>query len=161
MRIPTLIRPLSAAAFVLILATEPYAQNLAGFTTQSLNGSYALVGTGGARTAASVGIENYDGKGNVTRSLLLNEAGPDEKRQIIAITGTGTYSVRPNGMGSATITNTLPDGSTFVSDLDFVITHARTRKGEGYKLATEFFSVLRESGIAAPLVTFTLTRLPD
>jgi hypothetical protein len=33
------------------------------------------VGTGGDHTAASVGIDTYDGQGNVSRTLVLNESG--------------------------------------------------------------------------------------
>jgi hypothetical protein len=62
-------------------------------------------------------------------------------------------------MGTTTIVNTLPTGSTFTSHLDFVITQAIADDDE--KVATEVFAILREAGIAAPLVTFVLTRLPD
>jgi hypothetical protein len=63
-------------------------------------------------------------------------------------------------MGMTTITNTLPDGTTFSSHLDFVITQATT-SANGVKVATEVSAMLRETGIAAPLVTFVLRRLPD
>jgi hypothetical protein len=116
---------------------------------------------GGNHTAASVGIEIYDGQGNVTRSLVLNEREADHARKVVPITGQGTYRVQPNGMGTATIVNTQPDGSTFTSHLDFVITQATTAKTNGEKVATEVFAMLRETGVAASLVTFVLTRLPD
>ncbi|HEY7709214.1 MAG TPA: hypothetical protein VIG57_04185 [Candidatus Entotheonella sp.] len=131
------------------------------FTDASLQGHYALVGTGGNHTAASVGIEIYDGQGNVTRTLVLNEREADHTRKVVRITGQGTYRVQPNGMGTATIVNTLPDGSTFTSHLDFVITQATPASTHDEKVATEVFAILQETGIAAPLVTFVLTRLPD
>ena len=131
------------------------------FTDASLRGQYALVGTGGNHRAASVGIETYDGQGNVTRTLILNESDADQIRKVVTLTGKGTYRLQPNGMGTATIVNTLPDGTTFTSHLDFVITHATSGNPGDEKLATEVFSILRETGIAAPLVTFVLTRLPD
>ena len=131
------------------------------YSEASLRGQYAIVGTGGNHTAASLGIEVYDGQGNVTRSLILNERDADDTRKVIRITGRGSYRVQPDGMGNATIVNTLPDGSTFTSHLDFVITQATTTNTRGEKIATEVFAILRETGIAAPLVTFVLTRLPD
>ena len=131
------------------------------FSDASLHGQYALVGTGGDHTAASVGIESYDGQGNVSRTLVLNERDADHRRKVVNMTGRGTYHVQPNGMGTATIVNTLPDGSTFTSHLDFVITQARVAESGDEKVATKVFAVLRETGIAAPLVTFALTRLPD
>ena len=150
---------------VLILGLLPckqaQGQQQRPFTSASLHGQYALVGTGGNHTAASIGIETYDGQGNVTRTLVLNERAADQTRKVVRITGQGTYRVQPNGMGAATIVNTLPDGSTFTSHLDFVITQATIVNPRGEKVASEMFAILRETGIAAPLVTFVLTRLPD
>ena len=117
-------------------ATDVRAQQQTGFTAASLSGTYALVGTGGAHETASIGIETYDGQGNMTRSLVLNERGSAQNRHIITITGQGTYSVQTNGMGSTIILNTLPDGTTFSSHLDFVITQATT-SANGVKAATE------------------------
>jgi hypothetical protein len=144
-----------------LLSVPPaYGQQQRPFSNASLHGQYALVGTGGNHRAASVGIETYDGQGNVARSLVLNERDAEQKRQVVTITGQGTYQVQPNGMGTTTIVNTLPSGSTFTSHLDFVITQAMVTDQEE-KVATEVFAILREAGIAAPLVTFVLTRLPD
>jgi hypothetical protein len=50
------------------------------------------------------------------------------------------------------------DGSTFSSHLDFVITQATPASTNDKKMATAVFAILRETGIAAPLVTFVLTR---
>jgi hypothetical protein len=145
----------------LLFCRQALSQPQTPFTDASLHGQYAVVGTGGSHTAASVGIEIYDGQGNVTRTLVLNERDADRTRKVVRITGQGTYRVQPNGMGTATIVNTLQDGSTFTSHLDFVITQATPANTNNEKVATEVFSILRETGIAAPLVTFVLTRLPD
>lgn len=131
------------------------------FTNASLQGQYAVVGSGGNHTAASIGIEIYDGQGNVTRTLILNESDAEQTRKVVRLTGQGTYRVQPNGMGTASIVNTLPDGSTFTSHLDFVVTRATTANTHDDKLALEVVAILRETGIAATLVTFVLTRLPD
>ena len=144
----------------LLFCSPAQGQSHKPFTQESLKGQYALVGNGGNNTAASIGIETYDGKGNVTRNLILNESNADHERTVVTIKGQGTYNVQPNGMGTAKIVNTLPDGSTFTSHLDFVITQANTSR-EDEKMATEVFAILRERGIAATLVTFVLKRLPD
>jgi hypothetical protein len=148
-------------ALSLLLCRPAPGQPQRPFTNASLRGQYALVGAGGDHTAASVGIETHDGQGNVTRTLVLNERDTDHTRKVVTIRGHGTYRVQPNGMGTATIVNTLPNGSTFTSHLDFVITRAIVASPRDEKVATEVFSILRETGIAAPLVTFVLTRLPD
>jgi hypothetical protein len=131
------------------------------FTDASLHGQYALVGSSGNHMAASLGIEMYDGQGNVTRTIVLNEREADHTHKVVRITGQGTYRVQPNGMGTTTIINTLPDGSTFTSHLDFVITQATAATPTAEKVAPAVFAILRETGLAAPLVTFVLTRLPD
>jgi hypothetical protein len=148
-------------ALSLLLFRPAQGQPQRPFTNASLHGQYALVGTGGNHTAASIGIETYDGEGNLSRTLVLNEPAAGRNRKGVTITGQGTYRVQPNGMGTATIVNTLPDGSTFTSHLDFVITRATAASPRDEKVATEVFSILQETGIAAPLVTFSLTRLPD
>ena len=145
----------------LLTCREALGQQHKPFTNARLHGQYAVVGTGGNHTAASIGIETYDGQGNVTRTLLLNERKADHTRKVVTITGKGTYQVQPNGMGTSTIVNTLPNGSTFTSHLDFVITQAAPANPDDEKVATAVFAILRETGIAAPLVTFVLTRLPD
>ena len=45
------------------------------FSDKSLHGNYALIGTGGSHDAASIGTSVFDGKGNVSRSLVLNAPG--------------------------------------------------------------------------------------
>ena len=141
-RLLVLIGLLSIVAILLIPVSDAREHNKFDFSIESLRGNYALVGIGGDHSAASIGIETYDGKGNVRRTLTLNEPAENQARRVVTITGKGSYSVKPNGMGSAKITNTLPDGSTFVSDLDFVITHAETTKHKNLKLATELYSIL-------------------
>jgi hypothetical protein len=145
----------------LLPCREALGQSQRPFTNASLHGQYAVVGTGGNHTAASIGIETYDGQGHVTRHLVLHERKADHTRPIVRITGQGTYRVQPNGRGTATIVNTLPDGSTFTSHVDFVMTPATRDSTRDEKGATALFAILRETGMAAPLVTFVLTRLPD
>jgi len=133
-----------------------------GFTNASLSGSYAVVGTGGANDAASVGVTKFDGAGGASRTLVLNEADPNTSgRIILTIPAAGTYAVTPEGMGTAIFINELPDGSKIPFDFDFVITSARRGGPRGALLAEAIHMVQREPGIAAKLVIFQLTRLSD
>jgi|GEM_PF-5234090 len=153
----------AVAVFALIAAFHA-AQTNAGpgaeFNNGSLRGSYALVGNGGANEAASVGVTAFDGAGGASRVLTLNEADPDGTgRLILEIPAVGSYSVNPNGTGTAVFLNELPDGSKIPFHFDFVITRA-DRRGRGL-LADSLHLVQREPGIAAKLVVFDLTRLPN
>ncbi|HSF17522.1 MAG TPA: hypothetical protein VLK65_18405 [Vicinamibacteria bacterium] len=154
---------LSAAAFSLArLAGSTSEQRPASFDNRSLQGSYALVGVGGAHDAASVGLTRFDGAGGAIRKLVLNESDPDgDGRLILTIAATGTYEVTPHGMGTARFVNELPDGSQVPFTFDFVITEAQSRGSGRYLEALALHMVQREPGIAAKLVTFTLTRLTD
>src|SRR5687768_14314779 len=64
-------------ALSLLLFRSVQSQPSKSFNQASLKGQYALVGTGGNDTAASIGIEVYEGQGNVTRTLILNEPNAD------------------------------------------------------------------------------------
>ncbi len=134
------------------------------FGAPSLQGSFALVGNGGANEAASVGVTVFDGVGNATRSLVLNEADPDSSgRLILRIPATGSYQVNDDGTGEAVFVNELPDGSKVPFNFDFVVTEAERGRGGALEVltATKLHMVQREAGIAAKLVVFDLTRLPD
>jgi hypothetical protein len=138
------------------------AQSRAAFGTASLIGTYALVGVGGAHEAASVGVTRFDGAGSLSRTLVLNEADPQgDGRVILTIPGSGSYTVTPDGSGSAVVVNELPDGSTVQFTFDFVITRAERQGAARAPLGLALHMVQREAGIAATLVTFDLTRLPD
>ena len=133
-----------------------------GFGNGSLSGSYALVGTGGANDAASVGVTKFDGAGGASRTLVLNEADPNSSgRLILTISATGSYQVHPDGMGTANFLNELPDGSKVPFSFDFVITEARHGGARGALLAERVHMIQREPGIAAKVVIFELTRLSD
>jgi hypothetical protein len=139
-----------------------HAQPHAGFADESLAGAYALVGVGGANEAASVGVTRFDGAGSLSRTLVLNEAAPGGNgRVIVTIPATGHYTVNPDGTGTATASNKLPDGTTVEFTFDFVITHAERRGAARAPVGLALHMVQREPGIAAKLVTFDLTRLPD
>ena len=133
-----------------------------GFGDASLNGAYALVGTGGANEAASVGVTHFDGAGGASRRLILNEADPNGSgRLLLTITATRSYQVNPDGTGTAMFLNELPDGTKVPFHLDFVITEAERGGARGFLFAEKVHMVQREPGIAAKLVIFELTWRPE
>lgn len=133
----------------------------APFANDSLVGAYALVGVGGANEAASVGITRFDGAGALERTLVLNEAGPAGERVVLTIPATGSYRVNEDGTGWAVAVNRLPDGSTAEFTFDFVITRAERHGIAHVPIGLALHMVQREPGLAAKLVRFDLTRLPD
>ena len=153
-----------AAALVILIATfqalPSGARQSARFDNGSLRGSFALVGNGGANEAASVGVAHFDGQGGAERTLVLNEADPNSSgRLVVKIPATGSYTVNPHGTGTAIFLNELPDGSRVPFSFDFVVTDA-DRHGNSL-LARRLHMVQREPGVAARLVVFDLTRLPN
>ena len=161
----TTVAVISASTLLAALSlftTETSAHKKEVFSNASLRGSYALVGSGGANEAGSVGITQFDGAGGASRVLVLNEADPNSSgRLILEIPANGQYNVRPNGMGTATFLNELPDGSKVPFGFDFVITEAEQRAPKRAVLGTKLHMIQREAGIAAKLVVFDLMRLPD
>lgn len=152
--------PLLLASSLVLSANWPHPR--IAFTEASLKGTYALVGVGGANRAASVGVASFDGAGAASRRLVLNELDPDgDGRILVNIPAAGTYAVDPDGTGTAEFLNELPDGQIVPFTFDFVITEARRRGRGGPHLGLAIHMVQREPGIAASLVTFELTRLPD
>jgi hypothetical protein len=93
---------------------------------------------------------------------VLNEPDPSGTgRTLVSISATGTYTVNPDGTGTAELLNKLPDGTLIPFSFDFVITEARRGEHGRPHLGVALHMVQREAGIAATLVTFDLTRLPD
>ncbi len=82
-RLLVLIGLLSVVALIIIPASDARELQQIDINTESLPANYALVGTGGAYSAYSVGIEAYDGKVNVTRSLLLYKPASDKTRSLV------------------------------------------------------------------------------
>jgi hypothetical protein len=107
-------------------------------------------------------VTKFDDAGGASRTLVLNEADPNSSgRIILTIPATGSYQVNPNGLGTAMFLNELPDGSKVPFRFDFVITEAQRAGARGALLAERVQMVQREAGIAAKLVIFELTRLPQ
>lgn len=145
-----------------LISSESSGHGRGAFSNRSLEGSYALVGVGGAHEAASVGVTRFDGAGRAWRNLVLNEVNASgDGRVLLTIPAKGSYRVNRDGTGTAELLNELPDGSIVPFTFDFVITEARRRPGGRSHLGLALHMVQREPGIAAKLVTFDLTRLPS
>jgi uncharacterized protein (TIGR03437 family) len=82
------VRPPSCATATL---SDQYTYDASGFT---------LSGTAQNGAADESGVFTFDGQGNLTASYTVSSSGTST-----AITSTGTYSVTPNCLGSATLTD--------------------------------------------------------
>jgi hypothetical protein len=148
-----------------LCATDSAAQNSSRcFTVESLEGSYAVVGTYGANIAVAFGRRYLDGNGNLTGTFLVNKpvaGSPTGDRAIVTGTQAGTYTVYCNGTG--VITRILTVGTTQTTQLDdFVITGAKVRHGKliatSISDAQETPSTIVAGGV---FLTRVWTRLPQ
>ncbi len=86
----------------------PATVKAAAFSTASLSGGYSFADSGETLGPASikfaeVGVITFDGAGGFKGNATMNDGGA-----ICTATVTGTYSINPDGSGSATVTQT-PD----------------------------------------------------
>jgi hypothetical protein len=134
------------------------------FTVESLEGSYAIVGTYGANIAIALAKRYMDGNGNLTGTFLVNKpvaGSPTGDRAIVTGTQAGTYTVNCDGTG--VITRILTVGTSQTTQLDdFVITGAKVRHGKliatSVADAQETPSTIVAGGI---FLTRVWTRLPQ
>jgi hypothetical protein len=94
------------------------------FTVGSVRGSYGFswdgtvgAGTSGAVPAAAVGLLVADGEGNFTEAVRTLTVNGSVSRQ----TATGTYTVNPNGTGSAVLHVNFGAGPLVTETFEFVI----------------------------------------
>ncbi len=78
----------------------------AAFSNASLSGGYSFANSGetlgpGSIKFAEVGVLTFDGAGGIKGNATMNDGGT-----ICTAIVTGTYSINPDGSGSATITQT-------------------------------------------------------
>ena len=136
------------------------------YTVASLQGSYAVLVNYGASVAIGLQTEVLDGKGNLTRTGVLNQptvGSATGARTIGTVTSTGTYTVNCNGTGTITRVVTKPDGTTAPAVDDFVITEAVKVVGR-LAVATTIVDAQRDPSVILPggvFVTRVHTRLPD
>lgn len=136
------------------------------YTLASLQGSFAVLVNYGANVALGLQIQVLDGKGNLTRTGVLNQptaASTTGARTVGTVTSVGTYTVNCNGTGTITRLVTKPDGSTAPAVDDFIVTESI--KGIGRpSIATTIVDAQRDPSVILPggvFVTRVHTRLPD
>lgn len=135
------------------------------YTLASLQGTYAVVNSYGASVALGLQVESLDGKGNLTRTGILNQptAGSTTgARTVGTVTSNGTYTVNCDGTGTITRVVTRPDGTTALASDDFIITEANagliSDAGFGRLIATTIVDVQRDPSVILPGGVF-LTRV--
>jgi hypothetical protein len=159
-------RLFTSAVFIfagLLGAPAAHAQPPVCFNLQSLQGAYAVLGNYGANVALALGTSSYDGNGNLTATLLVNEptAGSTTgARTLVSVTQTGTYTVNCNGTGQINRITTA-NGVSTAQVVDFVITGAIVQPGQlvatTITTAQETPSAVVAGGV---FLTGILTRLP-
>jgi hypothetical protein len=136
------------------------------YTLASLQGSYAVLVNYGASVAIGMQTQVLDGKGNLTRTGVLNQptvGSATGARTIGTVTSTGTYTVNCNGTGTITRLVTKPDGTTAPAVDDFIITEALKAVGRP-AIAMTIVDAQRDPSVILPggvFVTRVHTRLPD
>jgi len=121
------------------------------FSRESLRGSYGVVVNYGVNVALGIQPETLDGKGNLTRTGVLNQTtvgSPTGARTIGNVTSTGTYRVNCNGTGTIDRVVTRPDGTTAIASDDFMITEAIEK--DGGLLATRIVDAQRDPSVIIP-----------
>lgn len=151
----------------LISVSAANAQSLTcPFSLASLKGHYAVVLTYGANVAMGLQTEYLDGRGNLTRTGIINQpvAGSTAgARTVSPATSVGTYTVNCDGTGTITRIVTRADGSTAPAADDFIITKSEFLRGWPW-IATSITDVQRDPSVIVPggiFVTRVHTRLPD
>jgi hypothetical protein len=145
---------LVAAALIVFSFTVASTASAAGpecYTLSSLQGSYSVVNTYGANVALGIQAEVLDGRGNLTRTGILNQptvGSTTGARTIGVVTSVGTYTVNCDGSGTITRLVTRPDGTTATATDDFLITEA-SRVSDNSSTRYEASTVLEQLQEAA------------
>jgi hypothetical protein len=161
----TRLIPLPLLAVALAAGAPAFAQASRCYTADSLYGSYAVVGNYGAHVASAIQAELLDGRGNLTRTGVINQplaSSTTGQRTVGNVVSNGTYTVNCNGTGVINRLVTRPDGTTAVASDDFLITEAVEQ--DGRLLATTIVDVQRDPSVILPggvFLTRVHTRRPD
>ncbi|HEX5411803.1 MAG TPA: hypothetical protein VFZ27_08060 [Terriglobia bacterium] len=132
------------------------------YSTASINGSYAFVGTYAGLIASSFGVVTFNGLGSAQGSVIVNQPNADGSRNVSTVGLTGTYFVNRDGTGTLSYLVTLADGHTANVTEDLLITKAETHRG--MLTATSFFEAQRQPSVVLSgevYATHTYTRRPD
>ena len=156
-RIPSPLVP-SASFLTRKYARLPDSRTAGCYTRESLQGSYGVLVNYGMNDALGLQQETLDGKGNLSRTGVLNQptvGSTTGARTVGNVTSTGTYTVNCNGIGTIDRVVTRPDGTKAIASDDFVITGAIEKDGKLF--ATRIFDMQREPSVILPGGVF-LTR---
>lgn len=153
------------AALILLGASALNAQTARCYTLESLQGSFAVANSYGANVALGLQAETLDGRGNLTRTGILNQplaGSATGQRTVGVVTSNGTYTVNCNGSGTITRLVTRPDGTTASAADDFLITEATEQ--DGRLIGTAIVDIQRDPSVILPggvFLTRHHTRRPD
>jgi hypothetical protein len=135
------------------------------YTTESVEGSWAVLATYGANVALAMGKRSVGENGQFTGTFLLNgptAGSPTGARTITTGTQVGTYVVNCDGTGTIVRTLTASNGVVTTQTDDFVITRAADI--HGVLVATEIADAVEVPSALVPggiFVRRVHTRLPD
>jgi len=134
------------------------------YTTESLEGSWALVATYSANVAKAFGERTIGEDGAFTGTFLLNGpvvGSPTGARAITTGTQVGVYSINCNGTGKITRTLTSSTGVVTTQVDDFIVTRSIVK--DGHRIATELADATEVPSALIPgglFVTRVHTRQP-
>lgn len=125
------------------------------YTLESLKGSYTVLVNYGANVALGLQTETLDGKGNLTRTGLVNQptaGSATGARTVAPVTSNGTYTVNCDGTGTINRIVTRADGTKATASDDFIITEAvQSLGGTGNTLiATTLVDAQRDPSVIIP-----------
>ncbi len=102
------------------------------YTLESMQGSFAVIGTYGANIAIALGVRNHDANGNIAATFLNNQpvvGSPTGERSTVAGTNRGSFTMNCDGTGVVTRVATANGVSTPAFD-DFLITEGAVVNGK-------------------------------
>ncbi len=129
-------RWIHSAAMLLVSSVTAFqanAQTPACYTLESLQGSFATIGTYGPQIAIALAVRNHDALGNFSATAINNipRAGSTTGERIITPnTNAGTYAINCNGSGVVTRVATLADGTSVPNFDDFLVTEGVVENGK-------------------------------
>jgi hypothetical protein len=134
------------------------------YTDESLEGSWAVVGTYAANVAKSFGERTIGEAGNFTGTFVLNApvvGSPTGARVISTGTQVGVYAINCDGTGTITRTVTSSTGVVAQQIDDFIVTKAIVK--DGRRIATTLEDAQRVPSALIPggiFLTRVQTRQP-
>ena len=153
-----------SAMLVSSMALSAQSRERYSFSTASLTGAYSTQEQGDGSVSAGLGVVRYDGTGKTTRRVLVNAPAENGSRRTLVFESEGTYSLNPDGTGTATYTNIISAGGMTTVTFDLVVTGTQSTWSPGRggnRTATELFAVQREAGVTVSLVTSVQKRIAD